>query len=93
MLGDRLLGLIRILEDNADAASFWYLYRCAPQRMKNLDGPWLRDFSGKLRTVRNSTFVHLDKKGIAEAVAVWRRAGITEGDIIRAIETVRHFPR
>ena len=96
MLGDRLLRLIRILEDGGDAASFWYLYRCAPHRMKTLDEAWLRNFSGKLKAVRNVTFVHLDKKGIAldengiaEAVAVWKRADITESDIARVIETVR----
>ncbi len=89
MLGDRLLRLIRILEDGTDAASFWYLYRCAPHRMKNLDEAWLRNFSGKLKAVRNAIFVHLDKKGVAEAVAVWKRADITESDIFRVIETVR----
>jgi hypothetical protein len=90
LLGDRLLRLIRIFENGADAASFWYLYRCAPQRMRNLDIERLRDFSSKLKTVRDLTFVHLDKKGIFDPVTIWRDAGIKESDMIHAMETVRH---
>jgi hypothetical protein len=89
LLGDRLLRFVRIFEDSTDVASFWYLYRCEPQRMKNLDIERLRDFSDRLKTVRDLTFIHLDKKGIFDAVAIWREAGITEGDLIHAVETAR----
>ena len=84
--GDRLLRLIRIFEDSAESASFWYLHRCAPQRMKNLDIERLRDLSSKLKTVRNLTFVHLDKKGIFNAAAIWQEAGIRDSDVIHAME-------
>ena len=84
MLGDRLLRLIRILEDGGDAASFWYLYRCAPHRMKTLDEAWLRNFSGKLKAVPNITFVHLDKKGIALDENRNRRGGC-------CMEACRHY--
>lgn len=90
LLGDRLLRLIRIFEDNRDTASFWYLHRCTPERMKHLDVERLKSLSGKLKTVRDLTFVHLDKRGISKAAAIWREAGITEAEIIEAIETVRH---
>jgi hypothetical protein len=45
LLDDRLIRLVRIFEDEKDAASFWYLYSCAPERMKNLDLERLREFS------------------------------------------------
>jgi hypothetical protein len=89
LLGDRLIRLVRIFEDEKDAASFWYLYRCAPQRMKNLDLERLRQFSGKLRTVRYLIFAHLDKNGTFDPMAIWEVAGITDSDMAFAVETVR----
>jgi len=89
LLGDRLIRLVRIFEDEKDAASFWYLYRCAPQRMKNLDLERLRKFSGKLRTVRYLIFAHLDKKGTFDPMAIWEVAGTTDSDAAHAVETVR----
>jgi len=87
MLGDRLVRLIRIFENSKRTASFWYLHRCAPQRISNLDIGRLEIFSEKLKTVRDRTFVHLDKKGIFDALVIWQKAGITEDDIAHAIET------
>ena len=89
LLGDRLIRLVRIFEDEKDAASFWYLYRCAPQRMKNLDLERLRKFSGKLKTVRYLIFAHLDKKGTFDPLAIWEVAGATDSDVAHAVEIVR----
>jgi hypothetical protein len=89
LLGDRLIRLVRIFEDDKDAASFWYLYRCAPQRMKNLDLERLREFSGKLKTVRYLIFAHFDKNKTFDPLAIWEVAGITDGDAAHAVETVR----
>jgi hypothetical protein len=89
LLGDRLIRLVSIFEDDKDAASFWYLYRCAPQRMKNLDLERLLEFSGELKTVRYLTFAHLDKKGTFDPLAIWEVAGITDSDTAHAVETVR----
>jgi hypothetical protein len=89
LLGDRLIRLVRIFEDEKDAASFWYLYRCAPQRMKNLDLERLQKFSSKLKTVHYLTFAHLDNKGTFDPLAIWEVAGITDSDAAHAVETVR----
>jgi hypothetical protein len=89
LLGDRLIRLIRIFDDEQDGASFWYLYRCAPQRMKNLDLERLRAFSRKLKTVRDLVFVHSDNNGCFDPVAIWDAAEITDGDMAHAVETVR----
>ena|SRR5579863_856832 len=87
--GDRLLRLIRIFEDTTQTASFWYLHRCEPKRLENLDIERLRDFSGRLKTVRDLTFVHIDKKGISDPAAIWREAGFTEVEIREVIDAVR----
>ena len=89
LLGDRLIRLIRIFEDEKATTSFWYLYRSAPRRMKNLNLERLQAFSGKLRTVRNFIFVHLGKKGTFDPVALWDAAGITDSEMAHAVETVR----
>jgi len=89
LLGDRLIRLVRIFEDEKDAASFWYLYRCAPERIRNLNLERLRELSGKLRTVRYLIFAHLDKKGTFDPMAISDTAGITDSDMTHAVETVR----
>lgn len=89
LLGDRLVRLIRIFEDEKATTSFWYLYRCAPQRIKNLNLERLQAFSDKLRTVRNLIFVRFDKKEAFDPIALWDAAGITDSDMAHAVETVR----
>jgi hypothetical protein len=41
-----------------------------------------------LKTVRDLTFVHIDKKAISDPAAIWRAAGFTETGIREVIETV-----
>src|SRR5216683_1265888 len=60
--GDRLIRLVRIFEDNSRAASFWYLYRCEPKNIGHgVDVARLKDFSKRIKRVRDKTFVHIDK--------------------------------
>src|SRR5215469_1412286 len=84
LLGDRLVRLIRVFEDEKDGESFWSLYRRAPQRMKNLDLERLRQFSGKLRTVRYLIFAHLHNKGSFDPMAILDTGGITDSDMVHA---------
>jgi hypothetical protein len=91
LLGDRLLRLIRIFEDNPQAASFWYLHRCARERMKIPDIGRLQDFSNRLKIVRDLSFVHIDKRGVFNPKGIWREAGIAEKDASYAVETVRRI--
>ena len=66
----RLIRLMRVLENDSQTASFWYLLRSNEQLIEgaakeaDLDLSVLRDVAGKLRGIRNKTFVHIDKEGV-----------------------------
>lgn len=86
---DRLIRLIRVLEDGKDAASFWYLYRCEPKNVeRELDIKRLRDFSRRIKRVRDKTFVHIDKQAGFDPETIYREVAITGDEIIWSIESV-----
>lgn len=90
----RLIRLIRILEDGRDRATFWYLFRSNAKLVSNaaqegrLDLHWLRDIAEKLRSIRNKTFVHIDKDGVFDPQQYYQSAGITNNDVDRAIDGI-----
>ena len=88
LLNARQLRLVRVFEDSNKTASFWYLHRCALKLIeKNLDIARLREFSRKLKKIRNASFVHLDKEGAFD-LSVYREADIRPGDILYAVDAV-----
>ncbi len=87
--GDRLLRLVRVFEQSTRVASFWYLHRCEPKRVgQGLDMRRLHKFSSRLKTIRDKTFVHIDKDAVLDPQAVYKAAGITGNEIIWAVESV-----
>jgi hypothetical protein len=94
LLGDRLLRLIRVLEQDKQVASFWYLYRCNRKGVTEalnktrLDLGDLRDFSDRLKTIRDRTFVHMDKAGVFDPQHVYNMAGITNSDVDKIIRAL-----
>jgi hypothetical protein len=89
IFGDRLIRLIRLLEDDQQAASFWYLNRCAPRTVTEcLSGISLneiKDLSDRLTLIRNKVFVHIDKEGLFSAEQIYKEANITGGQIDKVI--------
>lgn len=87
LLDGRLLRLIRLLEENPRCASFWYLHRVNPDiveisvRSAGIDLKMLKEMSTKLRSVRNSTFVHIDKHEVFNPQKVYRDASISVQDL------------
>lgn len=89
LYGDRLLRLIRIFENSSDTATFWYLHRCEPQNVeKGMDISRLKEFSEKVKRIRDKTFVHIDKDFVFDPDAVYKEAHLTGNEIIWAIESV-----
>jgi hypothetical protein len=85
--GDRLLRLIRIFEDSKQTANFWYLHRCeAANVSRGLDVEFLRQFSGKIKRVRDKTFVHIDRDAVFDPDQIYRDAKITPNEMVRAME-------
>src|SRR6266436_6239429 len=75
LYGDRLLRLIRIFEDSRGTATFWYLYRCEPRNVaKGMDIPRLKQFSAKVKHIRDKTFVHIDKDFVFDPEDAYKEA-------------------
>jgi hypothetical protein len=84
---DRLIRLIRIFEDSKNTSNFWYLLRCEPGNVgKGLDVAFLKQFSKKLKHIRDNTFVHIDKDAVFDPDAIYKAAGLTPNEMIRAME-------
>jgi hypothetical protein len=87
--GDRLIRLIRILEETPRVKSFWYLHRCEPSKVaQGVDIAKLRDLSQRIKKVRNSSFVHIDKHAVVDSQKIYRDVDIKISEISYAIETV-----
>jgi hypothetical protein len=92
--GDRLIRLVRLLEDGPRVASFWYLHRCEPRVIETtanivgVDLKRLHEFSARLRSIRNQVFVHIDKKGVFDPEGVYKKAGITEKQVHAVVQEI-----
>jgi hypothetical protein len=83
---DLLIRLIRIFEDG-EAASFWYLHRCEPRKLgKGLNIEKLKEFSARLKNIRDKVFVHIDKDAVFDSQKIYQDAGIRPSEIKEAIE-------
>ena len=88
----RLIRLIRILEDDSQTASFWYLYKSNEKLVKTFakkckfDIAWAKEISDKFVGIRNKTFVHIDKDGVFDPQKYYKDAGITHRDVENIIE-------
>lgn len=99
----RLVRLIRLLDESSRTASFWYLHRFNRQLVDSaaqgagLDLCGLKDISAKLRTIRNGTFIHIDKQQVFEPQTLYREAAIQMQDIAsvagRLFETMKEIHR
>ena len=85
----QLIRLIRVLEDHRRVASFWYLHR-SNQNMVNaalsrvgLDLNELQAIAERLPTVRDRTFVHIDKNDVFDPQKLYKDAGIAVGRVAR----------
>ena len=89
LMGDRLVRLIRILENSDRTATFWYLHNCEPANVsKDVDIPRLEALSEKIRLVRDKTLFHIDKKHVGDSQAVYKQANIVANEVIWAMETI-----
>lgn len=75
-------------------ASFWYLHRYKPQEVESILSAArisideLRNFSQRLKSVRDKSFVHIDKVGVFDPEKIYEDAEITGNQIRRAVEAV-----
>ena len=87
----RLVRLIRVLEDDPQVASFWYLLKCnarivrAAANKSGLDLPKLIVAAQALLAIRNKTFMHIDKEGVFDPQSFYKAAGLTNNDVERIV--------
>ena len=93
----RLIRLIRILEDDSQCASFWYLHKSNTKLVTqiakdtNLDLNLIRSVSDRFLGIRNKTFVHIDKDVVFDPQKMYRDAGITHDEVENVIESMWRF--
>lgn len=92
---DRLIRLVRVLEDSGNSASFWYLDRCEPALIRHavvdagLDMSKLQDlkrFAGPAKLVRDKVFAHVDKDAVLDPEATYIAAGISLSELAQRVE-------
>lgn len=94
LMGERLIRLVRVFEDSAEVASFWYLHRCRPREVEALvkgagsSLEELQDFTEGLKSVRDKSFVHIDKNAVFDPAAIYQAAGITGRQIRASVEAL-----
>jgi AbiU2 len=88
----RLVRLIRVLEDDSQTASFWYLLRSNGRLVRKaakkagLDLEELQVLAAKLRGIRDKAFVHIDKDGVFDTQRYYKESGLTHAKIDKVIE-------
>ena len=88
----RLIRLIRVLEVDDQTASFWYLLNSDNRRVQKAakkskaDLKHLADVSDRIRSIRDRTFVHIDKRSVFNPDQLYRNAGLTHVDLEKAIQ-------
>lgn len=87
----RLVRLIRVLEDDPQVASFWYLLKSngrtvrAAAKKGGLDLRKLESAAAALLAIRNKTFMHIDKDGVFDPKSFYKAAGLTNNDVERIV--------
>ena len=90
----RLIRLIRILEDDSQTASFWYLLRSNAALVKKaaknggLELTELRSIADALKSVRDKTFVHIDRDGVFDPQSYYKRVNLNNDDVARVIRSL-----
>jgi hypothetical protein len=86
---DLMIRLIRVLDVGKRTASFWYLHRCGLSTAgAGIDFEEPREFSMKLKSIRDKTFVHIDKEGVFDPGKYYGEAGINDLHLASAIDDV-----
>jgi hypothetical protein len=84
---EMLSRLIRIFEASPHPSSFWFLYKIDPGSVgKGIDVKKLREFSARLKKIRDKVFVHIDKNAVFDPDAIYRQVNIEGHEIVEAVE-------
>jgi hypothetical protein len=86
---EMLIRLIRIFEHSSRPSSFWFLYRTDPRSLGHgINIKKLRNFSARLKKIRDKVFVHIDESALFDPQAIYNQANIMGNEIVDAVEEV-----
>lgn len=94
LFNDMIGHLIKVLDQNSQSTTFWYIFRCRSQearkfiKSENIDFMAIYDLAERLKTIRDKTHFHIDKKGVKDPKAVWRTANITYSGVQENMESI-----
>lgn len=94
LFNDMIAHMIKVLDQNSQSTTFWYIFRCRSEEVKefikraDIDFMAIYDLAEKLKTVRDKTHFHIDNKGVKDPKAVWKTAGITYDDLQENLESI-----
>lgn len=87
LFNDMVAHMIKVLDRNAQSTTFWYIFRCKSNdvkefiKEKNIDFMSIYDLAEKFKIVRDKTHFHIDKKGVKDPKAVWSVTDITDDEL------------
>lgn len=94
LFNDMVAHMIKVLDQNAQSATFWYIFRCKSKEVKEfikkheIDFMAIYDLTEKLKKIRNATHFHIDRKGVKDPKAVWSDADITYDELEENMESI-----
>lgn len=97
MYNDMITHSMKVLDKHPDSASFWYLYRCDNRivdsfvKTKSYNLDFLHSLAGRLKDIRDTTHLHIDKKGVFDPKAIWKAADVTRKELAKGIDIVREI--
>jgi hypothetical protein len=74
---------IKVFDKNKESASFYYIHNCNKASVnkeldkQNLSIEEIETVSAKLKTIRDKTHFHIDKKFVIDPQAAWKKANLT----------------
>jgi hypothetical protein len=94
LFNDMIAHMIKVLDQNYQSTTFWYIFRCRSKEAKefikreNIDFMAIYDLAEKLKTIRDKTHFHIDKKGVKDPKVVWKTANIKYDEFPENIESI-----
>jgi len=94
LFNDMIAHMIKVLDQNYQSTTFWYIIRCRSKEAKefikreNIDFMTIYDLAKKLKTIRDKTHFHIDKKGVKDPKAVWKTANIKYDEFPNNLESI-----
>lgn len=93
MFNDMIAHAIKVLDQNTDSSTFWYLYRCKTNEVEkfandhNIQLSDLEALGNKLTHVRNKTHFHIDRRSVFDPKKVWNDANFTGIELAHGIDS------